>query len=290
MNKMDQTVRLRDGRALGFSQIGPDNGKPIFYFHGSPGSRLEIGLIEDLPQACARFDVRLMGVDRPGIGLSDFKPGRKFIDFPDDVIELADQLGYEKFAVMSFSAGGPYAMACAWKISARLTNAGIVSSPCPYAVPGAMKGMGSMNWMYFKSAGIHPKLTEIILGQMRNATPNRLPPQESSGMAPVDYNLIFKSGLAEKFIAAAYKEVCRSGMRGLGYEASLYSKPWGFTREAITMKVHLWHGDTDLSAPVHQAQSNIQAIPNNEMHWCPGEGHITTWHKCHAEILHTLAG
>jgi pimeloyl-ACP methyl ester carboxylesterase len=108
-------------------------------------------------------------------------------------------------------------------------------------------------------------------------------------MSKVDYDLIFKSGITGKFIAAAYQEGCRSGTRGLAYEASLYMKPWGFDLQSIPIKVHLWHGETDLSAPKHQALTNARLIPNRELQWASGEGHITTWYKCHAEILQTLA-
>ena len=45
-----------------------------------------------LAEPAERASVRLIGVDRPGIGLSDFKPGRKILDWVDDVIELADAI------------------------------------------------------------------------------------------------------------------------------------------------------------------------------------------------------
>jgi hypothetical protein len=38
-------IILRDGRSLGYGEIGDPGGKPIFYFHGFPGSRLEIMMV-----------------------------------------------------------------------------------------------------------------------------------------------------------------------------------------------------------------------------------------------------
>jgi pimeloyl-ACP methyl ester carboxylesterase len=46
--------------------------------------------------------------DRPGLGLSDLKRGRKILDWPADVIELADALQIARFAVVGISGGGPY--------------------------------------------------------------------------------------------------------------------------------------------------------------------------------------
>ena len=38
--------------------------------------------------------------DRPGFGLSDFQEDRTYLDWPEDVRELADQLGIDRFAVL----------------------------------------------------------------------------------------------------------------------------------------------------------------------------------------------
>src|SRR5947209_6959948 len=119
-----KTFQLHDGRALGYVEYGNQKGKTLFYFHGHPGSRLEARF---LAKQAMQTGVRLIGVDRPGMGLSSYKTGRRFLDWPDDVIELADGLQIERFAVAGFSGGGPYALACAFKISHRLSACGIIS-------------------------------------------------------------------------------------------------------------------------------------------------------------------
>ena len=119
MHAENQTFTLADGRALGFAEYGNPNGKPLFYFHGHPGSRFEARYLENSETA------RIIGVDRPGLGLSTYKAGRKILDWPDDIAELANSLGIARFAVAGFSGGGPYALACAYtrtghKLHARL--------------------------------------------------------------------------------------------------------------------------------------------------------------------------
>jgi len=123
-----QRIRLKDGRQLCYGKFGDPNGSPIFHFHGYPGSRLEGRLVSKMASRC---NVRLIAVDRPGMGLSDFKQKRAFLDWPDDVIELADFLQIEKFAVEGVSGGGPYALASAYKITHRLTSAGILGGTGP---------------------------------------------------------------------------------------------------------------------------------------------------------------
>jgi len=121
--------RLKDGRRLGYAKFGVSNGKPLFHFHGYPGSRLEGKLIHE---TAARCGVDLIAVDRPGMGFSDIKPDRSILDWPNDVIELADLIGIDRFAVEGVSGGGPYSLACAFKIANRITKAGVISGTCPF--------------------------------------------------------------------------------------------------------------------------------------------------------------
>src|SRR5215831_6537705 len=117
----DDAVELHDGRRLAFAEWGDPQGVTVFYFHGSPVSRLDCP--DEVVTASSR--VRLLTVDRSGIGGSDVLPRRTLADWPADVVELADALGVDAFAVTGWSAGGPYAAACAARIPARLTGVGI---------------------------------------------------------------------------------------------------------------------------------------------------------------------
>jgi len=96
MDKENQILELKDGRNLGYAEAGDLNGIPIFHFHGHPGSRLEVKIFGQKPK---EHGIHLILVERPGHGLSDFIPGRTLLDWPDDVIELADHLGLDKFIV-----------------------------------------------------------------------------------------------------------------------------------------------------------------------------------------------
>jgi len=103
-------LRLNDGRLLGYAEFGDPGGTPVMFFHGFPGSRLEGALGHE---AAERAAVRMICIDRPGMGLSTFQPGRRMLDWPADVAALADALGIGRFAVGGVSGGGPYAAVCA---------------------------------------------------------------------------------------------------------------------------------------------------------------------------------
>ena len=104
------SVPLPDGRVLAYEEYGVPTGFPILSFHGGLSSRLDAAPAHE---AAVATGVRLIAPDRPGMGLSTYQPGRRLLDWPADVAHLADALGIERFAVMGWSAGGPYAAVCA---------------------------------------------------------------------------------------------------------------------------------------------------------------------------------
>lgn len=100
-----RTIRLRDGRRLGCAEWGDPGGRPLLYFHGWPGSREgRLG-----GEAAKAKGVRMIALDRPGMGLSDYQLRRSLVDWPDDVIQVTAALGLDRFAMLGISTGTPYA-------------------------------------------------------------------------------------------------------------------------------------------------------------------------------------
>ena len=139
-------VQLPDGRQIGFQEYGDREGVPVFFFHGWIGSRLDFAPNDVIARD---LGVRVIAVDRPGCGASDFKEDRRLLDWPDDVSELADALGFDKFAVCGHSFGGPYVAACAYQLANRVTSAAIVAGISPLSFKGATRGI----------AGVRPPCT-----------------------------------------------------------------------------------------------------------------------------------
>ena len=135
---LDGVVHLADGRAIAFRQFGDPSGAPAFYFHGMPGSRLEPGLVGEEALAAG---VRLVAVDRPGVGCSSMQSCRRVVDWPADVAQLADALpGFEQFSVVGVSGGAPFALASAIQLPHRVKTVALVSGHTPFGVPGVSPG------------------------------------------------------------------------------------------------------------------------------------------------------
>jgi pimeloyl-ACP methyl ester carboxylesterase len=267
----DRTIELSDARRLGYTEFGDPGGAPVIYFHGWPGARVE-GRLGD--EAARASGVRLIAIDRPGMGLSAFQPRRSFIDWPDDVVELAATLGLDRFAVLGISGGGPYAAACAWKLADRLTGAGIVSSLAPFDVPGVIASMGRRNRLTFQLVRHLGVLRRILMARVAlsvSRRPERI--LESGVAAAVDKEYLDRSEV-RKILGESLAEAFRNGSRGPAWEMGLYTRPWAFRLEDIRAPVHLWHGEQDANAPISMGRYLGTRIPECHATFYPGEGHL----------------
>lgn len=284
---IDQQITLGDGRALGFSEYGHPQGQPVFFFHGWPSSRLEA---EMLAATAQKQQIRLIAADRPGFGLSSFQPGRQLIDWPADVVELADALELDRFAVLGVSGGGPFAAACALKIPQRLRAAGIVSGIGPFDAPGALNKMRPLNRRLALIGRWAPWLFRLVAWPSVRAL--RRDPEGYFARAMADMPDPDRATLAQDEIRLclqrAGQEAFRSGSRGAALENALTARPWGFRLQDIATEVHLWHGELDRNVPVAMARTVASTIPNCQARFYEKEGHASLLANHQEAILDTL--
>jgi pimeloyl-ACP methyl ester carboxylesterase len=287
--KVNQTFKLPDGRILGYDDHGPPNGKPVFFFHGTPGTRLNWYLFgsEELTQ---KLNIRIISLDRPGLGLSDFHAGRQFCDWPGDVISLADALDFVRFAVLGYSGGGPYAAACALHIPERLTSVGIVSGVGPHNVPGSTDDIAPENLRFTHLARDKPWLSRLAYrfgGVMARYMPGRLITKAMTVLPEPDRAVFAKPEMQEVFISML-KESMRSGARGAHWDTALMVSPWDFQLQDIAMKVYLWYGERDRNVSLAMGRYLAETLPNSDARFYPSEGHFSLIVNHVEEILRVL--
>lgn len=283
IDRTNQQIKLRDGRLLGYAEYGDPEGKPIFYFHGFPSSRIDWPLF-DTDAIAARLNARIIAADRPGYGLSDFKRARTLLDWPDDIIELADALQFDSFAMLGISGGGPYALACAHKIPRRLTRTAIVCGMGPSDAPGAKDGTAML--LPGKSA-LMRKLLLMLMAMAFRRNPDRFLSQMKTTVAEPDKLLLAQPEVVQAFIYSV-REAFRAGTRGASWDAVLYKRPWGYQIQDISMQIHLWHGGLDTQVPESVGQYVANAIPDCRANFLPDEGHLSLAHNRIEEILNIL--
>jgi pimeloyl-ACP methyl ester carboxylesterase len=267
------TLVLSDRRRLGYAQYGRPDGAPLFYFHGHPGSRLEARFAH---AAAAEAGFRVIALDRPGYGLSDFKQDRAITDWPDDVAEAADALGIAKFSVAGASGGGPYALACARGLPSRVSHVAVISGVGPYQVRGVTKGMRWQNRIGFRLGSRWPALAGALARSIERGITQR--PEQTidalaRAMSPSDAEIVRRPDVRENLIADI-TEAFHQDSRGAAWDIVLLGRPWGFSLREIEPEVHLWQGAADTLVSPAMARYQASQIPRSHLRLFPGEGHL----------------
>ena len=282
------SVTLPDGRQLGFAEYGDPDGKPIFFFHGLPGCRLDAS---HLHNAAYRNHYRLIGIDRPGLGLSSIDKSRSLLSWAADVEAFADNLSIKKFSIIGHSGGAPFVAACAYKIPDRLNGAAIVAGMGPFEIPEATaclspgqrfvnRAIRTMPWV----ATACMKLTLMMAknpGMLKYAVKQ---------MPEVD-RLAFQSLGSNDAIGVILREAFKQGVRGASQEMVLTVKPWGFKLTDINLKcpVTIWQGGLDRQAPATHAELYARLIPNAKLTFFKDEGHTSLLSNKGEEILRSIS-
>jgi pimeloyl-ACP methyl ester carboxylesterase len=287
-DRHNRQIKLPDGRKLGFAEYGAVAGKAVLYFHGWPGSRVE-------PQAVAWAEdqpgVRVIAVDRPGYGLSDFQQGRRILDWPEDIRWLAEALGLDRFAVMGVSGGGPYAAVCAAKLPERVTAAALVCAVRPLDQRGATEGMSAQDrrllWLARTVPWLAQKVTGLALPWVWDYEHEVLPKPLFESLPAADQEALGQPELRQMLLAN-WREAFRQGSRGMLWDGNLYAWPWGFRLEEIKAPVQLWQGEADTIVPPNMGRYLASVIPNCRARFFPEDGHFSLPFCRTREILAAL--
>jgi pimeloyl-ACP methyl ester carboxylesterase len=273
MDPKNQTLILKDGRTLGFAEYGVSTGRPVFHFHGSGSSRLEKPTTENV---IVQLDIRFISVDRPGHGLSDYQPERRLIDWPKDIMQLADHLGLEKFYVTGHSAGGPHAFACAHELPERIISGAAISSVAPMSRPRPYDGMPILNQILARSARKLPWLTHLARKTMRGMIMQDVEKAAQQLMASIpdsDKELLYEPENVENMVRSI-QEGFRQGSEGVAHDDILVNSEWGFELTSIRPRIDIWHGKLDVNVPIYAAYYLHDQIPNNRLFDLQDKGHF----------------
>lgn len=289
----NDSIKLPDGRNLSFIIFGPRDGSPVFYFHGTPSSRMEPTIVTtygiDLNALLNKYNVRLISIDRPGNGFSSFNPAGNFNSFAHDVYYLKQQLKITTCKVLCWSGGGPFALAMAHafpeEVAATYIVAGFTRS---FSDKGMFRKMYA-NKFYFGSARYFPGIAQRVMNLVMKNEVKRTIPKMLTGLPHVDYNFLSNVENFKHVAEVTSKESCRVGSKGAVYEAGLYFKKFGFRLSDIQPPVHFWWGSQDKAVIREHPVAVEKEVKNRVMHYKQNEGHLSIYINYIEEVLSTIA-
>ena len=289
---MEEAIfKLRDKRSLCYAVYGDSNALPVLYFHGTPSSRLEPLLMNnygyDLEQILKEAGVKLIAVDRPGMGLSSFNPQGSYFSFADDVKQLSDHLQINTCPVLCWSGGGPYALALAHQHPSLIQSVHIIAGFTRKFDKEVSQQMGLNKW-YFWGAKYVPHLQRLVMNILRRKQIKRSVPRKITGLSYEDYRLISTGKLLDGMATVSMKQAARLGAKGPIYEARNYFNDFGFELKDIQQPVHYWWGTKDMAIIKLHPEAIERNVPNAVMHYREREGHLSIYVNHFKEILQSI--
>ena len=278
-----QIFKFPDKRQLGYVVEG--EGKPVIYFHGTASSRLEIFLLKEFAHT---NQFKLIGIDRPGYGLSTFKTKIGLQDFAEDVKVLTDYLKLSKFAVLSWSGGGPFSLAYTALFPEQVTHAVAVGSPAlPFDASEVHNGNPlakvAMKNHFLAIWGL--KFFRKTIIQANQDIDGYLKSRSGKNMVadlPKSDRKFFANASWLKLLYAAMMEGFRqeSSVNTIFQEHQLFLKPWKVSIKRIPAgKLTLWQGVQDKMCSVGNAQKIADTVNGAHVKLFTNEGHCLLFNQ-----------
>jgi pimeloyl-ACP methyl ester carboxylesterase len=288
--RYEGAVDLRSGRRVGFAEFGPSHGHPVVWFHGTPGARRQIP--PTAHAAVEELDLRIISIERPGVGLSTSHQYGAIIDIVPDVVEVVDALGIDEFGVVGLSGGGPYALAMGAELPERVYAVAVLGGVVPTVGPEACDA----GWLLSLARRVQVLMPAVVAvggiglwALLRATRPlgyqlyDRVTPLLGEG----DREVFLSEGMREMFIGDL-QNGSRKQFKAALHDATLFGREWGFLLADVRVPVRWWHGDIDPIVPLSAAEAAYPHLRDVEFHVRPGESHLGGFAAAR-EILEAVA-
>lgn len=273
--RLEGSVAVRDGRRLSFAEFGTPRGAAIIWMHGTPGGRRQIPL--EARAYAAEHDLRIIGIDRPGIGTSTPHLYANVLDWVGDLEMLADALAIDTMRVIGLSGGGPYAMAAGVGLPDRVHGVGVLGGVAPMTGPDAIRG-GLVEIAPYAAPVL--SITRIPLSYLLAGAIRLIRPL--AGPAIDTYASLQPRGDKELLARPEFRAMFLDDLlHGARFQVGapladiiLFTRPWGFDLADVKVPVRWWHGDSDHIIPHAHGVHVASRLPDVRFETIHGESHL----------------
>lgn len=273
--RVEGTVSVGDGRRLGFASFGTPHGRVVFWLHGTPGARRQIPI--EARAYAEEHDLRIIGIDRPGIGWSTAHVYDDVLGWTEDLALVADTLGVEDFHTIGLSGGGPYALAAAAAFPERVRSVAVLGGVAPTVGEDAAVG-----GLVRVALPLAPLLTRARV-PLSLALTNTVRVARPFGGTALDlYRLLQPRGdrrvLGRPEFRAMFIDDLVNGSRkqvsAPVADLLLFTRHWGFSLADVRVPVLWWHGDGDHIVPWRHGEHCVARLPDARLFILEGESHL----------------
>ena len=250
----------------------------MVYFHGTASSRLEVQLLREL---ASKSDLQIIGVDRPGYGLSTFNQRKQLEGFNSDVNSLAEHLGINQFAILGWSGGGVFALSYLACHPERVTKAVIAGTPSlPFDVSTAhnmpfarfiMKipylGFFAMERMRIQVLKANGDISAFLKSKQGKQMLHACSRSDLKFFSDPAWMTLMYRSMAEAFRQG-------DGVKAVLMEHQAFMKPWSFSFSRIPAgKLVILQGSQDKTCRVANAYLIAKNVLGSQLDVFEGAGH-----------------
>ncbi|UPW17182.1 alpha/beta fold hydrolase [Agarivorans sp. TSD2052] len=279
---------LADQRVLCYQEYGDPKGKALVYCHSILGCRLENFF--DQIDIAKQLGLRLISVDRPGFGGSDYCEGYSFLKWAEDLNALLTHLNLDKVELVGYATGGVYAACCAATIPEKISHLTIISSGDALTFDSDYQATAKLYRMHMKLARDFPSMHRLftnILDKGLHKDPNKLFKVLARDLEGTDVELFESPQFKDKF-GRYLKESKTQGGNAFSDEVRQVMAPWGFNIEDVKLSTQLFHGEQDKHIPLVLAERFVERAANASITVYPDQGHYMIYRQW-PNILEAIA-
>ena len=285
---LEGTVAVRDDRRLSFAEYGTTRGSALIWMHGTPGARRQIPL--EARAYAEKHDLRIVAIDRPGIGSSTPHVYADILDWTGDLEIVLDTLGIDTLRLIGLSGGGPYVLAAGVAMPDRVHGIGILGGVAPTVGDDAVDGgliqlavrlaplLGLARVPLGVALTVAIRLVRPLAGPVLDLYAAVQPPGDRKLLARPEFKAMFLDDL----------------LNGSRFQTSapltdliLFTREWGFAATDVRVPVRWWHGDDDHIVPLAHGRHLVERLPDATLKVIEGESHLGGL-GITAEVLGTL--
>ena len=274
----DETELAVGDRVLRIRETGDIDGHPIVYFHGTPGSRLDLAFGDVL---LSGQSVRIISFDRPGYGGST-ESAFGLSSVARDALSIADSLGLGAFTTLGLSGGGPFALAAAAVGGDRIKGVGVASGAGPFEyVPNALDKLSEIDKKAYSHLPANPETAalgfasgfEELAQMLRNGDDEAVIAEFAPALSERD-RVLMSDGMVGSKVIGSMREGLSKSVLGGGWDNVAWIGHWDFEISQVRCPVLLWYGEQDLMAPPAHGQWLEENLLNAKLTIRPSEGHF----------------
>lgn len=267
-------IVLPGGRALGYAEYGRPDGDVVLWFHGTPGARHQVP--PNIESEAGERGFRVIGIERPGTGLSTPHGYGRILDWAVDVEAAVDQLGIDRFAVVGLSGGGPFVLAVCHELADRVAAGAVLGGMGPTRGSEAAPGITRMlvpfePLLAFARIPIGELLTHVVRPLCRFGSVGF---DLYARVAPASDRVVMRAPELKAMFLDDIVSAAQGGLRAAMGDVVLFAREWGFSLRDIRVPVKFWQGDADGIVPFSHGEVQSALVPDAELVVCPGGGHF----------------